>query len=282
MLNDSLKSRVIERFENVTLAFLFPPLLVGLSLFCTVLGQGENYSETYVNVQKDLFFYLNRELSVFPELELNLTQMGDVLIVFPMLSILLIYAPRFWEVLLTSSLLSLVSTYILKNIFLIQRPASIFGEDNIAVIGELLNGHNSTPSGHSTTMFIVGTLLLIAFMPQKKIIYKIFWTLFVLFLTLFFASSRVGVGAHHPFDVVAGACLGTILSILSVKIVNKVRWFSWICSQKMLPVFGIGFAFWAIFIIKKIIEEKLPIYYISLFALFISLYLLTKICLKRN
>jgi undecaprenyl-diphosphatase len=61
---------------------------------------------------------------------------------------------------------------------------------------------SSFPSGHSTVAFACATVLALS-VPRLR------WALFA--LAALIAFSRVYVGVHYPFDVVAGALLGIAL-----------------------------------------------------------------------
>ncbi len=115
-----LNNIVKENFKNLKLWVLLPAFLVLLGVFLLVFTTKGNFVEAYVGVQKDWFFYLNEKLSAFPNFQFNITQLGDVLIVFPFVMILIYYAPKFWGALLTSSLLSLVVSAGLKRLFSIE------------------------------------------------------------------------------------------------------------------------------------------------------------------
>ncbi len=166
---NSINNKIKHRFNTLNSWHLLPPMIILLSVFLFIFSKNGNYIEEYIGVQKELFFYLNDKLSSFPRVEYNLTQLGDVLIVFPLLMIFIRYAPKLWEALLVSSLLSLVVSAGLKKLFSVPRPARFFGEDSFTIIGRTLTGHNSCPSGHSITAFIIITLLLFAFMPRHKV-----------------------------------------------------------------------------------------------------------------
>lgn len=62
----------------------------------------------------------------------------------------------------------------------------------------------SFPSGHATVSFACATVLALA-VPRLR------WPLFV--LAALIAYSRVYVGVHYPFDVLAGAVLGVAIAI---------------------------------------------------------------------
>ena len=68
----------------------------------------------------------------------------------------------------------------------------------------------SFPSGHTSQVFFMATLLYQYFHPH-------FWVAFSLFaLAVLVAVTRMYVGAHYPRDVLAGFILGSVWSILGV------------------------------------------------------------------
>lgn len=259
---------------------LIPAFLILLAVFLTVIvyhGNG-SLTDSYVNIQKDLFFSINRYLSQFSTLQYNLTQLGDVLIIFPLLTIFLIKAPKFWEALLSSALLSLVISAGLKRIFAVPRPAGIFDNETFIIIGKTISGNTSLPSGHTIVTFFVITLLWYAFMPKK---FKIIWT-FILFLAGYIiAFSRVGVGAHFPLDVVVGSGIGYIIAMLGIKISNAKPIFGWLKNKNLYPIYMIVLAVWSFCIIKKILDVQLIIFYISFLSLVITFYLIARSYVKK-
>lgn len=87
------------------------------------------------------------------------------------------------------------------------RPAVVFGQSNIHVVGELKQRY-SFPSGHSTFAMLVCASL----WPLGR-----GWRLAGLFFLAWVGLSRISVGAHFPADVVGGFSL-------SLAIVLMVRW----------------------------------------------------------
>lgn len=63
---------------------------------------------------------------------------------------------------------------------------------------------SSFPSGHSTVAFACATVLALS-VPRLR------WPLFA--LAALIAFSRVYVGVHYPFDVLAGAALGVVIGL---------------------------------------------------------------------
>lgn len=110
--------------------------------------------------KKIFFLSLNSNLANYPSTLSNLTELGDALVILSFLTLFIVYAPKMWEALITSSIISAIIVCSLKPIFAIQGPAAAFGSENLSIIGKKLIGSNSFPSGHSVTVF------LIAFMPK--------------------------------------------------------------------------------------------------------------------
>lgn len=284
MLNtDKLDAVVNDNFKKVKLGLLFSPfcLLCLVTFYVIFFNTGEGYVDGYVNIQKDLFFYLNGKLSEFPNLQFNLTQLGDVLIFFPFLTVFIVYAPKIWEALLSSAILSLLVSAILKKIFAMPRPAAIFENESFVIIGKILSGNTSLPSGHSIATFVVITILLFAFMPKRNK-YKVIWSSFILMLGFIIAFSRVAVGAHYPIDVIVGSIIGYIVTVIGIKISNKVDWFAWISNKRYYPVFILSLIIWGGVIVAKILGDNLPVFYFSLFSLIISLCLITSTYVQKR
>lgn len=275
--NPSLNNRVIDNFMRVKYRLLIAPFLILLLCYFYFIffSEGGNYVDEYVNIQKDLFLNINNKLSKFPDFQFNLTQLGDVLIFFPLITVFIVYAPKLWEGLLTSAIISLIVSASLKKLFAVPRPVAMFDNDTFVIIGRTLSGKTSLPSGHSITTFVVITTLLFAFMPKKNT-HKIIWSFFMLTLGLIIAFSRVGVGAHYPFDVIIGSTIGYVVTIVGIRINTKKNWLTWIKNKKYYPIFMLLLAIWVFIIIQKIVAVNLLIFYFSLLSLVITLYLVSK------
>jgi len=273
-----LNNKVINNFIRIKLTYYYLlPLLVVVTCLSLplVFSSNTSFEEGYISIQKRLFFSINAYLSTYPYFFYNLTQLGDVIILFPFVAILVLYAPKFWEALITSSLLSLIVSAILKKTFSIPRPAAVFDNDTFIIVGKTLKGNSSLPSGHSMTTFIIITLLILAFMPNKKI-QKLFWILFMLIVGLLITLSRVGVGAHYTLDVFVGSSIGFILAISGIQINKKLNWGSKMNFKFNSIVLLIFQVIWVGLVIQKIVTLDITITYLALIPLFITIYLTSK------
>jgi len=99
------------------------------------------------------------------------------------------------------------------------RPAAVLDPASFHVEGIRLAGHNSLPSGHAITAFLVVGVLLagdLRSFPRPLV------TLAILAGGAAVAVSRIAVGAHWPSDVLAGAGLGLLAGVAGAQ--AQRRW----------------------------------------------------------
>ncbi|MFG6687200.1 phosphatase PAP2 family protein [Mariniflexile sp. HNIBRBA6329] len=278
--NPELDAYVSNNFNSLRLKILFLPLLLLLLIVLFLFTKDAFSVEAYAYVQKDLFLYLNSKLSQFPSLQYNLTQLGDVLILLPFLTLFMVQAPKFWQSLITSLIVSAVFSNLFKKIFAVPRPAAMFDQDSFVIIGRTLTGSNSLPSGHSIATFTIVASVFFAFMPKKTKL-KIAWFLFIFSTGLFIALTRVGVGAHYPLDIVVGSILGYLAAIVGIFITKKFNPWTWLTNKKYYPISIVLFSVWAIALINKIVAMNLLVFYFSLVSLVATLVIITRIYVKK-
>jgi len=276
----NMNTWVIDNYSKLKPSIFLLPLFLLTAVILFLYQQDALTADKYIQIQKSCFFFLNSTLSQFPKTVYNLTQLGDALVSLSLLSIFIVYAPKMWEALLSASLISALFSGVLKNLFAIPRPAAAFDPNSFVIIGKTLSGHNSLPSGHSITIFTVLTVLLLAFMP-KKLSFKIAWVFSILITGLILVLTRVGVGAHHPLDVVSGSIIGCISAFAGIFITKKIKIWNWIGHKKYYPIFIALFLICCISLINKIMNENLFIYYVSLIGLIVSLYKITHVYVKK-
>lgn len=277
MMNDTVASN----YSKVKLSLLYLPVSVIVSIIFYLYLNGGLSVNSYIEIQKDAFFFLNAKLSQFPNFQDNITELGNVLISFSILSIILIYTPKIWEALFTASIISLAFSRIPKEILDVPRPATIFDNSDFTIIGETAVGYSSCPSGHSISIFTTLIVILLAIIPiYKSLANRILIQLFFITIGLFFAFSRVAVGAHHPLDVILGSSIGYISAVIGVVLNEKYPIWRWISNPKYYPILILLLIICFILIVIKITEKQLFIYYLSLICLIISLYLIIKTYVK--
>lgn len=275
-----MNNTVTYNFSKVKLTYLFLPLMLLLAGVLFLLLSGGINTESYIGVQRDLFYYLNSKLGQFPVIEDNLTQLGDALILFPFLGLFIVSAPKIWENLFSASIISLILSSGLKKLFSVPRPAAFFDPETFNIVGKTLTGHNSTPSGHSITVFTTLMILMFAFMPKNKIS-KNLWVVFVLIIGLILISSRVGVGAHYPLDTLFGAVIGFSSAVLGVLINRNVNIWKWIENKKYYGLLNVIFTIMGGLIVKKILKVDLFVFYLSLFFVVISILNIIRAYVKK-
>ena len=124
-------------------------------------------------------------------------------------------------------LLSALVAQILKNLFSMPRPKQFFapGKYHYFIDGVTGIGFASFPSGHTTSIFALVTLLAI-FTKNRKA--KIGFLLSGVAV----GYSRIYLGQHFLGDVLMGSCIGTLTAVL-------VHWL-FVEKLRTLPIFAKG------------------------------------------
>lgn len=271
----------ILNFNKVKFSYFILPLLM-LAVVATYLYAHDAWSSgNYIKIQKEAFIYLNLRLSKFPVLMFNFTQLGDALIILSLCTILVFYAPRIWEALISASVISVLLCSPLKWFFKIPRPAAVLGKDSFVIIGKAYFGNNSLPSGHAITVFTVLTVLLLALAPKKNT-RKIMWIMLIIGMGLLFSLSRIGVGAHYLLDIVIGSIIGYISGISGIILNRYCKIWIWTGMKQYYLLLIFVFIVCSIALIKKILSDNLLIFYFSLLSLFITTYILIKNYVKKQ
>lgn len=275
-----MNTNVVKNQSKVVVSFLYLPAALLLMIVLWLWSQNALSIIGYTEIQKEVFLYINHQLGQYPSLMINLTQFGNALVFLSCLSIFIIYAPKLWEALISASLVSLLFSKGLKNLFSVPRPAAVLDVDTFTIVGEKLTGHSSLPSGHSITVFTILTVLMFSFMP-RNLIYKMLWSFFIIIMGLMLVSTRVGVGAHYPLDTIVGGIIGYISGVLGILFSQKYKIWSWIADKKYSPIFMVLFTVCIIIISKNIFTEGLVVFYLPLVCLAISLFKIGFLYVKK-
>jgi membrane-associated phospholipid phosphatase len=124
-------------------------------------------------------------------------------------------------------LLSALLAQILKNLFSMPRPKQFFapGQYHYFIDGVTGLGFASFPSGHTTSVFALATLLAIFTRNRKAKIAFLLTGIAV-------GYSRIYLGQHFLGDVLMGSCIGTGTAVL-------VHWL-FVDRLQSLPLFAKG------------------------------------------
>ncbi|WNM18177.1 phosphatase PAP2 family protein [Flavobacterium capsici] len=271
---------ILENYSKLKPSAFIIPIVFLAALVLFLYSQNALSVEQYPLIQKNYFLSINAALSQYPNLILNITQIGDTLVLLSLFSIALYYTPKIWESFISATIVAAIFSRGLKSFFSIPRPLQVYDVDSFVIIGRRMPGFSSFPSGHTITTFSILIVLLFSFMP-KKYLSKALWCIGILALGYMIAFTRVGVGAHHPLDVISGSAIGYLSALIGIFITRKYNIWAWVGNQKYYPFFMVLFVVSAGVMLFKIYTENLIVYYLTLVVLFFSLYKMYHVYFKK-
>lgn len=188
--------------------------------------------------QSSIFLAFNAATVDNPQLWAGLTFLGDTAVMLCVMAPLLLVRPSMWVGVLAAIPAGGLTSLTLKWFFDAPRPADVLALTDFHVVGSVLRGH-SFPSGHTITAFAVaGVVWACVWISHRKKSatssdvaiqeshsYLIGWWWLLLSLVFLMAVlvgvSRMAVGAHWPFDVLAGACVGWLAGLNGAYIAHR-------------------------------------------------------------
>ena len=144
---------------------------------------------------------------VLTPLVVFITHLGDIGFIWIVLSLILLLPRKTRRVgvlaLIALALTFLIGNVLLKNWIARARPYDVF--DEVRRLIEKQSDY-SFPSGHTSASFAVS----VVYCKRLPITYGVL----AILLAVAMGLSRLYVGVHYPSDVVGGAVLGALISLL--------------------------------------------------------------------
>lgn len=138
-----------------------------------------------------------------------ITNAGNGLFILAVITWMIVRQKQIWAWQTgVSFLASGLIVQLFKHIIYSPRPKAFFqSAASIHVIqGVTCTGSSSFPSGHTTSIFALATLLAI-YATDKK------WGIFFLFIAILTGFSRIYLSQHFPLDVLVGSLIGVFSSV---------------------------------------------------------------------
>ena len=162
-----------------------------------------------------LYFFNDLHTGILDSIMIFLTQLGDKGIIWIVLAVALLFSSKTRKcgifMLVSMGLGLLIGNGIIKN--LVARPRPYWIDESITLLIPGLTDY-SFPSGHTLASFEAAIMI---FLFNKK------WGIPAIILSVLIGISRMYLFVHFPSDVLAGAVLGTIISLIVYYIGNKVE-----------------------------------------------------------
>lgn len=171
------------------------------------------------NLDVSFFYFINHNTKnhIFDIVMPFVTNSKNFYIVFLVLWFIMVFSSKYknrlagWALIVGLTFSDILSSRILKHIFLRERPFKVL--ENVYQLVSAAGP--SFPSSHAVNSFTAATLIALFL---KKPVYSII----AYFCAFVSAYSRVYVGVHYPFDVIFGAVLGIAIGYLIYKISEKL------------------------------------------------------------
>lgn len=175
-----------------------------------MLGIINNLDINILNFIRDSF-----SNPVMDKLMIFITSLGDRGFIWIAIGIILLIQKKYrktgFVLLISLFITSTIGEGIIKNI--VQRPRPFITYPNVSII---INPpiSFSFPSGHTASSF-AAAVVLGYYIKDWRYIFYIFATLI--------AFSRIYLFVHYPSDIIAGILLGVTCSLLTIRIMGKIK-----------------------------------------------------------
>ena len=142
------------------------------------------------------------------------TNVGNGLFIVALMLFLMIRKKIGWVLQIGMGfLLSGLLVQLMKHYLPSPRPKVFFPSGTIHyILGVTGTGYSSFPSGHTTSIFMLTTLLTLYFPGRKP-------GLFFLTIAVLTGFSRIYLSQHFPIDVLAGSLAGVLSSLVVYRLI---------------------------------------------------------------
>jgi membrane-associated phospholipid phosphatase len=169
----------------------------------------------------------------------HLTTLGDTTLALMLILPLFGRRPALvWQFFL-AAIFATVWSHGMKNLFSTLRPPAVLQEGSFHLIGPMFE-HNSFPSGHTTTIFVLAGLICLQHLDNRL-------KLPLLMLAFLVGLSRIACGVHWPADVLGGMFGGWLSAVAAVWLSRRWHAGMNIWFQRALALFISLSAVWSIF-----------------------------------
>lgn len=175
--------------------------------------------------QTDIFLAINgMHHPLADRIFMLLTNLGDGLFMATTGLVLLAIRVRFAVLTMLSLLVTGLVAQLIKRALALPRPAKFFAnQESIYLIPDYpVHIHNAFPSGHTTTAFSLALVLTYVLAQIGRT--ERFWSCLAVATALIVGYSRVYLAQHFFGDVLAGALLGTGLTLVLIHWMERSGW----------------------------------------------------------
>ena len=279
--NIGLFKKPLISTNRIVYYFGFPVFsLLGFIGMVLWLSGGEISRASYWKTQLEWFDEISLALLPWRVLFENLTQLGDALILLPIISFLIVWRPQVWAGFFGAIPLGIVLSAGGKYLAAVPRPGVVLDPTVYTAVGGL-KGYHSLPSGHTITIFVIMTVILLVLIPTpRRRTHYIMLACGMLVATII-GLSRVAVGVHWPLDIVAGAALGYLAAVSGVMLTKRYRhWWHWLKAEKYHFISGFIMLAWSFGLLKRVLRHSdgtdIVIWIAASLGLVTAIYLLLK------
>ncbi len=182
-----------------------------------------NIIEQILSFDTELFLFFNKLHTPF--FDVLMKQISSKLIWVPLYLIVLFFIFRKYKIkkglliflffILVITLTDQISVHLFKNIFQRLRPCYETSIQNLVHYLSLPGGHYGFVSSHAANSFGFAFFSLLIFKNKKYSVFILFWASLV-------SYSRIYLGVHYPADIVGGAILGVVISLLIYELIKPI------------------------------------------------------------